>query len=296
MSVRDYGDFNNFPICNGQHGFELKPGILQVPTGKSCKESDQKSKGPFKIAPQTEEQEELLYALSRMSYMTIVTGDAGSGKTLFGTGFGVSALQSGLFKHFVITRPMVQAGEEMPPLPGGEIQKMAPILMPVFEKLIELGHTHLMHCLDDVRRDKDTSIGSQVLNNITKPFNVAPIGSMRGRSIDDAFIFLDEGQNTSIEQMKMIASRVGRNSRLYICGDLTQIDTKYDNAQNGLKWLLEKVAKNTSCKQPLKEGSMHVADFFDNPKADFNNDEINVVDLGRSSSQRSAGVNRILSV
>ncbi|MAI07999.1 MAG: hypothetical protein CMF61_03480 [Magnetococcales bacterium] len=294
MSLRDNADFSNFPVCTGNNGFELKPGILQVPSAKAGEgDCNKQNKGPFKIAPQSPEQEELLYALSRMSYLTIATGCAGSGKTLFGTAFGIAALKTNMYKHFIITRPMTEAEDSQGALPGGEIQKMAPMLMPIFEKLIEMGHGGLISQLDDIRKDKDATIGSQLLAQMTKQFIVAPLGKMRGRTLNDAFVVLDESQNTTAEQMEMFLTRIGRNSRAYICGDLTQIDKKFDSGDNGLKWLLDRIEKS-KCLNPLKEGATHVADFFNNPGADFDNDEIHHIDLGDDTSKRSAGVNRIL--
>ncbi|MFT7144535.1 MAG: phosphate starvation-inducible PhoH-like protein [Alphaproteobacteria bacterium] len=281
----DYAHFT--PLHH--RGYETGPGFIQVPS------SDSKGK-PFKISARTPQQGEMVYALSRMSYLTAVIGAAGAGKTLFGVATGIAGLTAGLYEHVVITRPMVEAEETSGALPGGELQKIAPMLMPIFENMIMIGHGNRIAELDDIRRDADKTIGAQLVESMTKPLQIAPLGKMRGRTFNDSFVILDEAQNTTENQMKMFLTRIGKNSRAYICGDLTQVDDKFNNGNNGLKYLIKLIEK-TSSQNPLLDGAAHVGDFYkgSNTQDHPANDEMHLIDVGSDTSQRGPGVNRVLS-
>jgi phosphate starvation-inducible PhoH-like protein len=119
----------------------------------------------------------------------------------------VSALEKGQVMRILLVRPAVEAGEKLGFLPGGLEEKVAPYLRPLYDALYEmLGFER---------------VGKLIEQNIIE---VAPLAYMRGRTLNDAFIILDESQNTTIEQMKMFLTRIGFNSKVIITGDITQID------------------------------------------------------------------------
>ena len=134
-------------------------------------------------------------------------GPAGTGKTYLAVASAVVALQQNRVRRLVLVRPAVEAGEKLGYLPGDLVQKVDPYLRPLYDALYEM-------------------IGfDQVMKFIEKNIiEVAPLAFMRGRSLNEAFIILDEAQNTTIEQMKMFLTRIGFNSTAVITGDITQID------------------------------------------------------------------------
>lgn len=134
-------------------------------------------------------------------------GPAGTGKTYLAVACAVQALEDERVSRIILTRPIVEAGEKLGFLPGDLAQKVHPYLRPLYDALYEmLGF--------------DT-VGQLIERDIIE---LAPLAYMRGRSLNDSFIILDEGQNTTIEQMKMFLTRIGFNSKAVITGDITQID------------------------------------------------------------------------
>ena len=134
-------------------------------------------------------------------------GPAGSGKTYLAVAAAVNALETERVSKIILTRPIVEAGEKLGFLPGDLAQKVDPYFRPLYDALYEmLGHEHVISLIE---RDI---------------IELAPLAYMRGRSLNDAFIILDEGQNTTIEQMRMFLTRIGFNSKAVITGDITQID------------------------------------------------------------------------
>jgi phosphate starvation-inducible PhoH-like protein len=134
-------------------------------------------------------------------------GPAGTGKTYLAVAAAVDALERQEVRRIVLTRPAVEAGERLGFLPGDLAQKIDPYLRPLYDALYEmLGFE---------------TVAKLVERNIIE---VAPLAYMRGRTLNDAFIILDESQNTSKEQMKMFLTRIGFRSRAVITGDITQID------------------------------------------------------------------------
>lgn len=134
-------------------------------------------------------------------------GPAGTGKTYLAVACAVHALETARVSRIVLVRPIVEAGEKLGFLPGDLAQKVHPYLQPLYDALYEmLGFDHVNHL-----------ISSGIIE-------LVPLAYMRGRSLNDSFIILDEGQNTTIEQMKMFLTRIGFNSRAVITGDITQID------------------------------------------------------------------------
>lgn len=141
-------------------------------------------------------------------------GPAGTGKTYLAAVTAVKALQSNQFERLILTRPAVEAGERLGFLPGDLQQKISPYLRPLYDALHEL-----------IDPDK---IPAMIERGIIE---LAPLAYMRGRTLNNAFIIVDEAQNTTPAQMKMILTRLGFNSRMVVTGDITQIDLpSYQNS------------------------------------------------------------------
>lgn len=151
--------------------------------------------------------------------VTIVDGPAGSGKTYLAVVMAIKALKSDKIKKIVLTRPVVEAGESLGFLPGDLKEKVDPYLMPLYDALDELlGHERT-----------ETLIERKIIE-------IIPLAYMRGRSLNDAFIILDEAQNTTSMQMFMFLTRLGHDSKMVITGDLSQIDRITNkNDVSGLK-------------------------------------------------------------
>ncbi|MEB6548055.1 PhoH family protein [Heyndrickxia sporothermodurans] len=152
-------------------------------------------------------------------------GPAGTGKTYLAVVMAVSALKSGLVKRIILTRPAVEAGESLGFLPGDLKEKVDPYLRPLYD------------ALNDV-------LGSEHTNRLIEreTIEIAPLAYMRGRTLDDAFVILDEAQNTTQAQMKMFLTRLGFNSKMVINGDRTQVDLP-KGVQSGLV-AAEKILNN----------------------------------------------------
>lgn len=134
-------------------------------------------------------------------------GPAGTGKTYLAVACAAEALQRDQVRRLVLVRPAVEAGERLGFLPGDLTQKIDPYLRPLYDALYEiLGFEHVARLIE---------------RNVIE---VAPLAYMRGRTLNDAFIILDEGQNTTVEQMKMFLTRIGFNSTAVVTGDVTQVD------------------------------------------------------------------------
>jgi phosphate starvation-inducible protein PhoH and related proteins len=157
----------------------------------------------------------------RLNDLTFGIGPAGTGKTYLAVASAVEALQSGSVRRIVLVRPAVEAGERLGFLPGDMAQKVDPYLRPMYDALYE------MMGFDRVARN----IERQVIE-------VAPLAFMRGRSLNDSFIILDEAQNTSVEQMKMFLTRLGFGSKAVVTGDITQVDLPR-NQRSGLRHAIE---------------------------------------------------------
>jgi phosphate starvation-inducible PhoH-like protein len=153
--------------------------------------------------------------------LTLGIGPAGTGKTYLAVASAVEALQAGLVRRIVLVRPAVEAGERLGFLPGDMAQKVDPYLRPMYDALYE------MLGFDRVARN----IERQVIE-------VAPLAFMRGRSLNDSFVILDEAQNTTVEQMKMFLTRIGFGSKAVVTGDITQIDLRRQQ-RSGLKHVID---------------------------------------------------------
>jgi len=151
-------------------------------------------------------------------------GSAGSGKTFLSIGAALHCYEIGLVKRIILVRPAVEAGENLGFLPGDLSQKIDPYLRPMYDALNTMMDTTLL----------DKMIDQNIIE-------VAPLAYMRGRTLDNAFIILDEAQNSTKEQMKMFLTRLGRHSKAVITGDITQIDLP--NAFSGLVHVLPLIDK-----------------------------------------------------
>ncbi len=171
------------------------------------------------IKPKTIAQKNYVECITK-NVVTFGVGPAGTGKTYLAVALAVSALKSKQVSKIVLTRPAVEAGEKLGFLPGDLQNKVDPYLRPLYDALFEM-------------LGPDTVAGLMEKNII----EIAPLAYMRGRTLDNSFIILDEAQNTSIEQMKMFLTRFGFNSKIVVTGDPTQIDL--DGKPSGLMHALK---------------------------------------------------------
>lgn len=148
--------------------------------------------------------------------VTIAVGPAGTGKTYLAVAMAVKAFRAKQINRIILTRPAVEAGENLGFLPGDLQQKVDPYLRPLYDALFD------MLGAENFKRYQERG-----------DIEVAPLAYMRGRTLDDSFIILDEAQNTTVEQMKMFLTRLGFNSKIVVTGDITQIDLP-DGRRSGL--------------------------------------------------------------
>ena len=167
------------------------------------------------IKPRSEKQKKLLDCIDSHP-LTIVCGPAGTGKTYLAVAAAARALIDQEVDRIILSRPAVDAGEKLGYLPGDMTQKVDPYLKPLTDSLIEILGT------DKYNRYMEKGI-----------IEIAPIAFMRGRTLNNALIILDEAQNTTIEQMKMFLTRIGHSSRMVVTGDTSQIDLP-NNQTSGL--------------------------------------------------------------
>ena len=168
------------------------------------------------IKPKTIGQKKYIESVLKNT-ITIGVGPAGTGKTYLAVAAAVAAFRERKVNRIILTRPAVEAGERLGFLPGDLQSKVDPYLRPLYDALFDM-------------------LGAETYQKYLERGNieVAPLAYMRGRTLDDSFIILDEAQNTSCEQMKMFLTRLGFNSKMVITGDITQIDLP-DGRRSGLK-------------------------------------------------------------
>lgn len=148
--------------------------------------------------------------------ITFGIGPAGTGKTYLAVVMAVAALKKGLVQRLILTRPAVEAGENLGFLPGDLKEKVDPYLRPIYDALYAImGADHVSRLME------------------REVIEIAPLAYMRGRTLDEAFVILDEAQNTTPEQMKMFLTRLGFGSKMIVNGDISQIDLPH-NAKSGL--------------------------------------------------------------
>ena len=190
--------------------YDLVQSILNTgdsPSGKYySKDSISIPGGIKKVFPRTKGQAQLLSAM-RTHDMVFATGPAGSGKTFLVMAEALSLVLSHKANGIVLTRPVVEAGESLGFLPGDLQEKINPYIRPLFDAM------NALLPKETVRRMFESGI-----------VEIAPLAYMRGRTLNDSVIILDEAQNTTKEQMKMFLTRMGENSKVFITGDVTQID------------------------------------------------------------------------
>jgi len=164
------------------------------------------------ITPKNRSQKEYIDAIRNFDIVFGI-GPAGTGKTYLAMAMAVSALSQGTANRIILTRPAVEAGEALGFLPGDLTEKVDPYLRPLYDALHDLMHF-----------EKFSGMMNQGV------IEVAPLAFMRGRTLNDSFIVLDEAQNTTSEQMKMFLTRIGFSSKAVITGDITQIDLPADRS------------------------------------------------------------------
>jgi len=186
--------------------------IMETRSMKTLEINPQDQAGLFfqtkkrKISPRTQNQKDYFQLLNSKD-IVFAYGPAGTGKTFLAVAKAVASLQQGLVKKIILSRPAVEAGEKLGFLPGDLKEKVDPFLRPIYDALYD------MMPYDQVEK--------KLANNIIE---IAPIAFMRGRTLEDCFIILDEAQNTTKIQMKMFLTRLGKNSKMVVVGDNTQID------------------------------------------------------------------------
>ena len=158
------------------------------------------------ITPKSEGQRNYIQAI-RNKTLVFGIGPAGTGKTYIAMAMGIAALKSGKVRRIILTRPAVEAGESLGFLPGDLYDKILPYLRPLYDALYDMIEE------DTLERYRDRGI-----------IEVVPLAYMRGRTLNDSFIILDEAQNSTLEQMRMFLTRLGFGSKAVITGDITQID------------------------------------------------------------------------
>jgi phosphate starvation-inducible protein PhoH and related proteins len=197
-----------------EQGHDVAPGTIEA-IGSALDEHESPSRiledviwrhRGLKIAPKTVNQKRYVDAI-RSNTITVGIGPAGTGKSFLAVAMAVAALQRREVNRIVLTRPAVEAGERLGFLPGDLMAKVDPYLRPLFDALYDM--------LDAEK------VNQHLERNVIE---VAPLAFMRGRTLNDSFIIVDEAQNTTPEQMKMVMTRLGFGSKMVVTGDVTQVD------------------------------------------------------------------------
>jgi phosphate starvation-inducible PhoH-like protein len=200
-------------------GLEIAPGTIEAVT-RALDEHESPARiledvvwrhRATKVAPKTVNQKRYVDSI-RQNTITFGIGPAGTGKTFLAVALAAAALSRREVNRIILTRPAVEAGERLGFLPGDLMAKVDPYLRPLFDALHDM--------LEPERVSQHLERGV---------IEVAPLAFMRGRTLNDSFIILDEAQNTSPEQMKMFLTRLGFNSKMVVTGDITQIDLPREN-------------------------------------------------------------------
>ena len=206
-----------------EQGHEIGPGTIEAVTGAlDAHESPARiledvvwRHRSTKVAPKSVNQKRYVDSIRRNT-ITFGVGPAGTGKTWLAVAMAVAALQRREVNRVILTRPAVEAGERLGFLPGDMMAKIDPYLRPLFDALQDM---------------LDAEKVAQALER--GQIEVAPLAFMRGRTLNDSFIILDEAQNTTPEQMKMFLTRLGFGSKMVVTGDVTQVDLPREH-QSGL--------------------------------------------------------------
>ena len=191
---------------------DLQTALTALDTGRGAEHQDlgrqvlARSQSGRSLRPRTLRQKAYVEAMERHD-LTVALGPAGTGKTFLATVLAVRLLQERKVEKLILTRPAVEAGERLGFLPGDLQQKVDPYLRPLYDAL------HLLLGPEKVAALLEKGV-----------IEIAPLAYMRGRTLADAFVILDEAQNTTTAQMRMVLTRLGENSRMVVTGDPTQID------------------------------------------------------------------------
>ena len=195
---------SNEPTLEGIITGEAKTSAIMIRTRKKT------------IVPRSAMQGEYMHLLASRD-LIFALGPAGTGKTYLAVAQAVSQLITGSVQRLILSRPAVEAGERLGFLPGDMKEKIDPYLRPLYDALYD--------CMPPEQVDRRIASGE---------IEIAPIAFMRGRTLSDAFVILDEAQNTTREQMKMFLTRFGQNSRMVVCGDPKQVDIPGGYKMSGL--------------------------------------------------------------
>ncbi len=180
------------------------------------------------LIPRNIAQERYLEALcDEDKYIVFAMGPAGTGKTLLATQYAIKQLKEGSIKKIIITRPAVSVDEQHGFLPGSLIEKMAPWVIPIMDVFKEYYHP----------KQIEKMLADELIE-------IAPLAYMRGRTMKDAIVLFDEAQNATPNQMKMLLTRIGDNSKFIVTGDIYQHDRGFDD--NGLKDFIERMERRSS--------------------------------------------------
>jgi phosphate starvation-inducible PhoH-like protein len=210
LAERVFGQLRHMLRQQGSLSGEDVKTVLEVVTQGGDRLGPQGDKpaeaGGRYLRPRTDGQARYVRAM-REHDLTLCVGPAGTGKTYLGVGMAVSLLRQALVKKIVLVRPAVEAGERLGFLPGDMVAKVNPYLRPLFDALNDM----MEH--EQVKRYMENDI-----------IEIVPLAYMRGRTLNQAVIILDEGQNTTVPQMKMFLTRMGHGSKIIVTGDVTQVD------------------------------------------------------------------------
>lgn len=209
QAERAFGQLRAVLRANGQLTGEDVKTVVEVVRAGSDRNSPQNLamlEGGKYLRPRTDGQGRYVQAL-RENDVTICVGPAGTGKTFLAVGMAVTLLRQGAVKKIVLVRPAVEAGERLGFLPGDLVAKINPYLRPLLDALNDLIE------YEQVKKYMENDI-----------IEIVPLAYMRGRTLSNAVIILDEGQNATVSQMKMFLTRMGMNSKIIVTGDITQVD------------------------------------------------------------------------
>lgn len=226
LTVETCLTFIENPRVKALSTYAAKQDFTQAAPKTGGKNQQQQQQGPAAFAPKTLGQARMLETIEQRQ-LTFAVGPAGTGKTRVAVHAAVQSLLKGEVKKIFLARPAIPAGKDPGALPGGMDEKLGPYMLPLLDELNEE--------LGPARAKKLRSEGV---------IEIAPIETMRGRTFKDAFVIVDESQNTTVEQMKMALTRLGKGSRMVVTGDPGQIDLpkiRGERAESGLVDVLKRV-------------------------------------------------------
>ena len=201
---------------------------IQQSKQKNLPTQNQQKRTVSILKPKTKNQEDLIITLAENT-VTLALGPAGCGKTKIAVAYGIEKLLNGQYKRLVITRPVVESGENLGYLPGSFSEKLDPYLQPIYYEL--------SHYLS--KQDLQTFINNGINRRGSEEIIIAPLAYMRGMNYHDSYMILDECQNCTKEQIKLFITRVGFNSKAVLVGDDKQSDLH--NGKSGIYYWFDKL-------------------------------------------------------